>query len=387
MARALTVKSVESVAPGSDRREIPDGYLRGLYLIIQPSGAKSWAVRYRHDGRPRKFTIGSYPVFDLKAARDAGSKALRAAAEGRDPASAEKRTADTVESVVEEFLKRHVRRNYRPKPLREAERLLRLYVLGNWRGRKIGEISRSDVRKMLERIVDDGTPITANRVHGIVRRLFNWCVEQELIAASPCVGLRPPAGKETPRDRVLSDDELRQVWRAVAKLGPPFGAAVQLLILTGQRRNEVAHMQRGELDAERRVWTLPRERVKNNRRHEVPMSAQAIAIIERAPRISDKFVFSLNGTEPIKGFGRAKDYVDALMPAGTPPWVFHDLRRTVASGMARLGVSLSVIEKVLNHVSGSFAGIVGVYQRHEFAEEKRAALEKWADHVERLARS
>jgi integrase len=386
MARALTVKSVESVAPSKDRREIPDGYLRGLYLVVQPTGAKSWAVRYRHDGRPRKFTIGSYPVFDLKAARDAGSKALRVAAEGRDPASVKQQTADTVDAVVAQYIERHVRRNYRLKPMKEAERYLRLNVLGNWRDRKIGEISRSDVRKMLERIVDDGTPITANRVHGVVRRLFNWCIEQELIAASPCVGLRPPAGKETPRDRVLSDDELRQVWRAVEKLGPPFGAAVQLLILTGQRRNEVAHMQWGELDVERRLWTLPRERVKNNRRHEVPLSPQAAAIIERAPRISDKFVFSLNGTEPIKGFGSAKDYVDVLMPAETAPWVFHDLRRTAASGMARLGVSLAVIEKVLNHVGGSFAGIVGVYQRHEFAQEKREALEKWADHVERLVR-
>jgi integrase len=384
MARALTVKSVESVAPGSVRREIPDGYLRGLYLIVQPSGAKSWAVRYRHDGRPRKFTIGSYPVFDLKAAREAGSKALRTAAEGHDPASVKKQTADSVEAAVTQFIERHLKRGYRPGPLKEAERYLCLHVLGNWRDRKVSEIGRADVRKMLERIVDDGKPITANRVHGIVRRLFNWCVEQELIETSPCVGLKPPAGKETARDRVLSDDELRQVWRAAETLGLPFGAVVQLLILTGQRRNEVAHMQWGELDVEKRLWMLPRERVKNNRRHEVPLSPQAAAIIERAPRISDKFVFSLNGTAPIKGFGRLKDYVDALMPAETPAWIFHDLRRTVASGMARLGISLAVIEKVLNHVSGSFAGIVGVYQRHEFADEKRAALQLWADQVERL---
>ncbi len=387
MARALTVKSVESVAPGNDRREIPDGYLRGLYLVVQPSGTKSWAVRYRHDGRPRKYTIGGYPVFDLKAAREAGSKALRAAAEGRDPASTEKRTADSVEAVVTQFIERHLKRGYRPGPLKEAERYLRLHVLGNWRDRKVGEITRSDVRRMLERIVDDGKPITANRVHGIVRRLFNWCVEQELTAASPCVGLRPPAGKETPRDRVLSDVELRQAWQAAETLGAPFGSMVQLLVLTGQRRSEVAHMQRSEIDAEKRLWTLPRERVKNNRRHEVPLSPQAVAIIQRAPHTSDTFVFSLNGTAPIKGFGRAKDYVDALMPADTPAWIFHDLRRTVASGMARLGVSLAVIEKILNHVSGSFAGIVGVYQRHEFSEEKRQALEKWADHVERLVRS
>jgi integrase len=299
MARALTVKSVEAVAPSKDRREIPDGYLRGLYLIVQPSGAKSWAVRYRHDGRPRKLTIGGYPVFDLKAAREAGSKALRTAAEGGDPASAKKQMADSIDSAVAEFLERHVRRNYRPKPLKEAERMLRLHVLGNWRGRKASEISRADVRRMLERIVEGGAPIAANRVHGIVRKLFSWCVEQEIIATSPCAELRPPAGKEGSRDRVLSDDELRRVWQAAERLGPPSGAMVQLLILTGQRRNEVAHMQWGELDLEGRLWTLPRERVKNDRRHEVPVSPQAIKIIQGLPRIGERFAFTLNGTAPI----------------------------------------------------------------------------------------
>jgi integrase len=157
---------------------------------------------------------------------------------------------------------------------------------------------------------------------------------------------------------------------------------VQLLILTGQRRNEVARMQWGELDHERRLWTLPRERVKNDRRHEVPLSPQAVAIIQSLPRIGDQYVFTLNGKKPINGFNNDKRRIDDL--SGVSDWVFHDLRRTVASGMARLGISLGIIEKVLNHVSGSFAGIVGVYQRHEFAEEKRTALEKWADHVGQL---
>jgi integrase len=159
---------------------------------------------------------------------------------------------------------------------------------------------------------------------------------------------------------------------------------VRLLVLTGQRRGEVVGMQRGEVDLDKRLWTLPRERVKNDRRHEVPLSRHATAIIRALPRVSDRFVFSLNAEKPLNGFGKNKDRLDAL--SGVSDWVVHDLRRTVASGMARLGISLAVIEKVLNHVSGSFAGIVSVYQRHEFAEEKRAALQKWADHVERLVR-
>ena len=167
----------------------------------------------------------------------------------------------------------------------------------------------------------------------------------------------------------MTDDELRRVWQAAEGLGPLNGAVVRLLVLTGQRRNEVAHMQWGEIDLEKRLWTLPRERVKNDRRHEVPLSSQAVTIIQALPRISDRFVFSTNAESPVNDFGKNKDRLDEL--SGVSDWVLHDLRRTVASGMARLGISLAVIEKVLNHVSGSFAGIVGVYQRHEFADEKR----------------
>jgi integrase len=313
-----------------------------------------------------------------------GTKALRAVSEGRDPAPARGFSADSVESAVEEFLDRHVRRNYRPKPMKEAERLLHVHVVGNWRGRKVGEITRADVRRMLDRIVERGAPIAANRVHSVTGTLFNWLVGQEIIAASPCAGLKAPAGSEDPRDRVLSDHELRQVWQAAGDLGP-YGAMVRLLILTGQRRGEVAGMQWAELDLENRLWTLPRERVKNARRHEVPLSLTVIAIIQSLPRISDKYVFSSNGTAAANNFSYNWSRLRGLL-RDMSPWVIHDLRRTAASGMARLGVGLAVIEKVLNHVGGSFAGIVGVYQRHEFAEEKRAALEKWADHVERLVR-
>jgi integrase len=142
-------------------------------------------------------------------------------------------------------------------------------------------------------------------------------------------------------------------------------------------------MMWSEADLGTGAWSLPRERVKNDRRHEVPLSRQAVAILKAVPKIGDKYVFTLNGTAPYNGF-KAKERLDEAV--GIAPWTVHDLRRTAASGMAKLGVSLVVIEKILNHVSGSLAGIVGVYQRHEFAEEKRAALQQWADHVERLVR-
>jgi integrase len=179
----------------------------------------------------------------------------------------------------------------------------------------------------------------------------------------------------------LSDHELRLVWRATEAIGWPFGSMVRLLLLTGQRRNEVARMQWIELDLERGLWTLPRERVKNDRPHTVPLSPLVVSIIKSLPRIAGQYVFTTNGETASSGYSVAKRRLDAQLPADMPAWRWHDLRRTLASGLARLGVNLPVIEKILNHISGSFGGIVSVYQHHDFADEKRQALEAWSDHV------
>jgi integrase len=385
MAR-LTVKSVEAWKPEKTRREVPDAYTPGLYFIVQPSGVKSWAVRYRHSGKAAKLTLGPYPAVGLKAARDAGTSALRAVAEGRDPRAERKKPAavavGSVEAAVEQFIARHVARKYRPKPRKGAERYLRGHVLEKWSGRKIASISRADVRALVEPLVDV-SPIAANRLHSIVRTFFAWLLDQDIIAASPCAGLKPPAGREPARDRVLADPELRRVWLAAEQIGAPYGVIVQLLALTGQRRGEVAGMRWDELDLEQCLWTLPAERTKNKRRHEVPLPPQAVEIIKGLSRIGD-YVFTYDGDAAVNCWDKIED-LRALV-GDIPQWTLHDLRRTAASGMARLGVNLPVIERALNHVSGSFAGIVGVYQRHEFAEEKRTALQKWADHVERLVR-
>jgi integrase len=388
MAR-LTIRSVEAMKPRPVRQEIPDSFLPGLYLIAQPSGAKGWAVRYRHQGVPRKLTLGSYPALGLKDARELGAKALRAVAEGRDPGRekilARAAKADSMDRVVEEFLERHVRRSNRPRTAQETERLLRQHVLPRWRGRIVHEITRRDVLDTLDRVVDGGAPIAANRVFAAVRKFFNWCVARDIIAASPCAGVKPPTA-ERARDRVLSDDELRRVWAAAEKLGGTFGPLVKLLVLTGQRRDEVARMRHTELDLDARLWTLPPARTKNNQPHEVPLSKAALAVLHNAPRIaSSSFVLTTNGgASPASGYSKNKRRLDALLPADMPAWRLHDLRRTAASGLARLGINLPVIEKVLNHSSGSFAGIVGVYQKHSFADEKRAALEAWGNFVAAL---
>jgi integrase len=388
MAKTLTARSVEITKPSTERREIPDGLLPGLYLVIQPSGARSWAVRYRHHSRPCKLTLGRYPAIDLAAARKLASAALRAVAEGRDPNLEKQRArvskADTIEAVAAQFIERHCYRSNRPRTAAETKRLLDLHVLPRWRGRLAREITRRDVLDLLDRIVDNGKPIAANRTLSAVRKMFNWAVARDMLGASPCAGVKPPT-PERARDRVLSDDELRLVWQAASKIGGPFGLLVQLLALTGQRRNEVAEMQWSELDFEARLWTLPRERVKSGETHQVPLSGAAISILKSIRRIGDGlFVLTTTGKTPSNGFSKGKRRLDALLQPDKPVWRLHDLRRSAASGMAKLGIDLPVIEKVLNHSSGSFAGIVGVYQRHDFADEKRAALEAWGRHVEGL---
>jgi integrase len=387
MAKALNVRTVAVAKPAAERREIPDGLLPGLYLVIQPSGSRSWAVRYRYHGHPCKLTLGRYPAIDLGTARKLASAALRAVADGRDPTQEKKARpakADDIATVTDQFIERHCRRSNRPRTAAETTRLLQQHVLPRLRGRKVNEITRRDILDVLDRVVDNGAPIAANRTFAAVRKLFNWCVSRDIIKVSPCAGMKPPT-LERSRDRVLSDDELVAVWRAAQKIGGPFGALVQLLACAGQRRDEVAGMRWDELDLEARLWVLPRGRVKNDQGHEVPLSAAAVTIIKSMPRIADSpFVLTTNGTAPSSGYSKGKRKLDALLPSDMPAWRLHDLRRTVASGMARLGINLAVIEKVLNHSSGSFAGIVSVYQRHSFADEKRAALDAWSQYVERL---
>ncbi len=230
--------------------------------------AHSWAVRYRIGGRPRKHTLGSYPAVDLKTARNLASKALRAAAEGRMLARKGQRARhrlDTVEAIGDLFIERHCKRANRPRTVEGTERLLRQYVLPRWKGRLAREITRRDVIDLLDRVVNSGKPTTANRVLAAVRKMFNWAVARDILHATPCVGVEPPADERS-RDRVLTDGELRNVSMAAPKIGGPYGALVKLLILTGQRRNEVARLPWSEIDLQARVWALPPERTRTTGR-------------------------------------------------------------------------------------------------------------------------
>lgn len=404
MAKSLTVKFIESVKPETSRREIPDGGMPGLYLVVQPSGAMSWAVRYRFGGKPRKLTIGAYPVFSLADARKAASAILRSVSEGGDPAEEKKQaateradTSNYIDDVLNVFLTRYVKPNNRASTARETERFIDNEVRPRWKGRLVQSITKRDIVVMLDEIVDRGAPISANRVHAILRRFFNWCMERSILEVSP-VATVPAPTKEVSRDRVLTDAEIKLLWQACDAVGWPFGQMVQILLLTVQRREEVAGMRLGELDLEATapLWIIPKERAKNDKAHTVPLAPKVVALLQGMPRMKSDagFVFTTTGESSVSGYSKAKAKIDAKMleiaqsqaiERGEEPdkvvvagWRIHDLRRTGASGMAALGQPVQVVEAVLNHKSGSIKGVAAVYNRHDYANEKRAALHSWA---------
>ena len=411
MARPLTQKSIDAIKPGANRRETPDGRIPGLYFITQSSGKQSWALRYRYAGKTRKHTVGTYPAIGLAAARRLASDAHALLAKDEDPSEARRKSkaalsdeVNRVEAlmpqVVDVYLKRAAEPHNRSAP--ETRRQFEKRVLPHWKAKRVGEVSRADVLLLLDKIVDEGAGITANRVLAAVRRFFNWAVERGLIDDSPCKGIKPPA-PELSRDRVLSDREIHWLWHATHNLEYPFGPMIRLLLLTGQRRSEVAGMRWNELDVDGHIWTIPGDRAKNGKAHSVPLTEAVLGEIEALPKIGETpgYVFTVTGKTPSSGFSRAKRRIDsellAIAQAETtdcedapsvidiPDWRLHDLRRTAASGMARLGQPVHVVEAVLNHKSGSVRGVAAVYNRYDYASEKSEALTAWSRLVLQLA--
>lgn len=419
----LTQKKLESISKAASaksysvRTEIPDAGQPGLYLVVQPSGSMSWAFRYRHAGRPRKMTIGPFVLgedatFTLAKARESAQEASRIVSDGRDPAEVREQEkaqtqepepvkVDRVEDVLDEFVKRHVKKKNRESTQKNTEAFIDKRIRPEWKDRDIRSITKRDVVKLLDDIADDGAPESAARVRAILSKFFNWAVDRDIVDASP-VPKGSTAKQGASRERVLTDEEVRLVWLACEKVGWPFGPFVKLLILTAQRRNEVAHAVTSEfqLGGNNQLWTIPPERSKNGREHLVPLSSVVLEVISGIAGVGETYLLSTTGETPISGFSKAKKVIDAEMLAlaqkhavasGLNPddvklegWTLHDLRRTAASGMARLGVPVHVIEAVLNHQSGTIKGVAKIYNRYEYLDEKRRALADWAEHVKRI---
>lgn len=286
-------------------------------------------------------------------------------------------TADRVEDLIEVFIVQHVSKT---RKAAEVSRMLRREVVSRWGNRSVREINKRDVIELASEIAQRGTPIAANKLLKVVKTFLNWCAGRAIIDNSPAEGV-PLPGKEVARDRVLTDDELASVIVAARKMGGAYGGIVEMLALTGQRREEVARMVWDEIDFINRTWTLPGLRTKNAKPHIVHLSEPCVELIERAPRLGH-FVFSLSGARPFQDFTKAKRTLDEL--SGVTGWRLHDLRRTCVTGMARLGVPPHVADKILNHQSGTISGVAAVYQRHDFLAERKLALERWSHHVETL---
>jgi integrase len=414
----LTQAAVDKLKPQSESVTYWDNQCPGFGLRISPRDRRTWICMYRVGKKPVMETIATMAVIPkVEKARELARASMTKARDGVNPVVVRRGTeaeekakaeaeAFTFAKAAERFLREHVERNERaPKYAAEIRRILEHDVLPRWAERPLREITKRDVNDLLDAKAErrerkrkgfkGGAAVQANRVLILLRTLFRWAVDKDLILDDPIKGVRKPV-KERARDRALSDDEIRLFWQACEKMGWPFGPLFWLLLLTMQRRDEVGGMRWSEIDLNNRTWTIPRDRAKSNRAHIVQLSMLAIEVIEALPHTGD-IVFSAAGATPVSGFSRAKDWLDRLMTAqlrdetGDPEttlaaWILHDLRRTAATGMAGLGIAPHVVDKILNHSAGTIRGVAAVYNRFQYIEDRKAALEAWGRYVEALVR-
>jgi len=371
-------------APKAGRVEYFDLAMPAFGLRVTSAGHRSWFYFYRANGRQRRLTLGSYPKVSLKDARAMARAAAIQVAEGHDPAAERQIESpappDSFADVAAQFIEMYAMHRQQTWP--ETERYLRRDVLPHWRSRQIRDIKRGDVLMLLDKAMAEGKATKARRLHGHLRKLFRWAVERDLLGSSPMANVPSPS-KTVERDRVLTDSEISAIWTACHALGFPFGPLILLLFLTAQRRNEVAALRWPDLDLVAGLWRLPREATKMKRAHEVPLSTPAIALLETLPRFGEFALASgRTGDRPVNGWSRMKRRLDKI--SGVEDWRLHDIRRTAASGMARLDVPPHVLSKILGHVNDG-QGVTGIYNRYAYDDEKRHALEAWGSHIAGLA--
>jgi len=385
MLNDVTIRKL--AVPDHGVRQVPDGKIPGFGVRVTAGGAKSFYLAYRFRGRSRRMNLGRYPVVSLQKARNKALAALIELSEGRDPrAGVDSGAASRIDfaGAVDHFVYSYCQRHNRPSTAAETARLLSTYFVPDWKKRSVADITRLDVVKALEPILERGAPSAARHAFAAIRKFFNWAVEQGLIEDSPSRTIKAP-GKHQSRDRVLNEGELAAVWSAAEDQGNTFGVIVRLLILTAQRRGEVCGMLWDEIDFGKAVWTIPAERTKNGKTHMVPLSEMAVELLKSQPRFNSRYVFPARGKLDCAYSGHSKGKRAMSAAAGIENWTLHDLRRTTATGMAQLGVEPHVVECILNHSTGTFGGVAGVYNRYRYLDQMREALEAWEGKVEAVA--
>ena len=378
MAKKLTDARIRALKPRKARYEVWDG--RGFGVRVATSGRKSFIFMYRFNGRARRLTLGTYPAMSLAKANVAVTNALSLLDKGIDPgevAITEKRVerdAETFKDLVSIWIERWAKQNR--KRWEEAQMTLEYDAIPTFGNRKVRDIRRKDIVRLLDNIMDRGSPTAANRNLGLLRQLFKFAIQRDMIESSPCEAVDYPA-KERPRDRVLSESEVKIFWGQLPEVG--LSSTLQLVmkfcLITAQRRGEVVNAQKSEF--EDGWWTIPGERTKSGREHRVPLSPMAKKMLKQIIERSgdSRWLFPSRNDRPI-----AADYVTAKLwekveNFDLAKFTVHDLRRTAASHMTALGYSRFDVGKVLNHAETS---VTGVYDRYGYDKEKRAALNAWA---------
>jgi integrase len=363
-----------------------DDGLPGFGVRINPTN-RQWVVQYRASGKSRRETIGRVDRIPLEMARTAARRSLAKVELGADPQAekveARARASITLGSVAERYLANSKDR-LKPRSYEETERNL-VKHWGSLHPVPAHKITRAIIASRLEEIAANSGPIASNRSRAALSALFSWAMGAGIVDENPVAGAIKLAD-EVSRDHVISDSELAAVWHACRD--DDHGYIVRLLLLTGQRRDEIGSMVWSEVDLDRAVWTIPAKRTKNGRPHDVPLSLPVVEILRGLPRREGRsFIFG-GGQGGFSGWSKSKARLDArIAKAGNEVrhWRLHDLRRTAATRMAELGTLPHVIEAVLNHLSGHQAGVAGIYNRASYSMEKREALDQWASHVTRLA--
>jgi len=400
----LTDRGIRSLPTQRTPVDVRDGGQRGLVLTVLPSGRKQFTVRYRFQGKQRRLLLGEYPAVTLAVARKRARKAQSAIDDGRDVAgerqAAKAKRTDTVATLAADYLAKHARKFKRTAG--EDERILNVEVLPRWKDRSVRELTRRDVRALVDRVAERA-PIMANRVLAVVRKMLNFAVDHDWIDANPAARVAKPSPEHS-RDRVLNEEELRRLWRIlshfpttaerpapgrkgskgaaddpICPVAPWMADVLKMRLLTAQRGGEIARMRWADVDLGSGWWTIPGEHTKNGEPHRVPLSAEAVAIVRaHSPKDGEarpEHVFTGLGGGTI--MDRAKKAPSAIARVLKIDFRGHDLRRTAATYMAAAGIPREHIGHVLNHVEGG-ARATRVYDRYAYDREKRVALDTWA---------
>jgi len=400
----ITKRMVDSLQATDKIILLWDDEVSGFGIKVTVGGTRTYLFQYRMGGREaatKRWTIGRHGAWTPDAARSEARRLSQLVRSGIDPANAEReRRRLSVDLALPAYVQRFIDGYLKPEWPRSWQlgaRLLEREVLPALRGKSLPAVTRADITEVLDRLSD--RPAARRNLFATLRRMFKWAVNRGDLASSPMSDMESPPTLES-RDRVLSDEEVKSIWNAANKMGYPFGPMFRLLITTGQRRDEVAGLRWEELDRGSLTWTLPAHRTKTGVATEVSLNNLAIAELDSLAGVSavdiqkwprGGLVITSTGETPVSGFSKAKRRIDMLLAtaaanAGSkdheiPHWRVHDLRRTVATGLQRLGVRFEVTEAVLNHSGRAKSGVAGVYQRYDWKREKRAALEAWGAHL------